>query len=101
MILIIGLGNPGASYRGHRHNVGFQVLDTLAQREGLHFTEKAIFESEVAELGQLLLAKPTTWMNNSGAAARALAKQWHAPLACQSARCKRARCTQSHHLGAC
>ena len=81
MILIIGLGNPGASYRGHRHNIGFQVLDTLAQQEGLHFTEKAIFESMVAEFGALLLAKPTTWMNNSGAAARALAKQWQAPLA--------------------
>lgn len=76
MIIVIGLGNPGSAYAGHRHNIGFTVLDELARREGLHFEEKKIFHADIAQFGQLLLVKPKTFMNESGLAARALIKHY-------------------------
>lgn len=81
MIIIIGLGNPGAKHSKQRHNVGFQILDSLAEKESLHFVEKNIFESFVVQYGDLLLAKPTTWMNDSGKSARLLQKQFQVPVA--------------------
>ncbi len=80
MKIIIGLGNPGKKYCMHRHNIGFQTLDVYADTHALHFAEKAIFNAEVAIDGELSLAKPTTWMNDSGTAAKALTKQFDAPL---------------------
>lgn len=69
MKLIVGLGNPGPQYRDSRHNVGFRVLDEVAQRLGAGFrTEK--FGGLVAEVRQeharVLLLKPMTYMNRSG-----------------------------------
>jgi PTH1 family peptidyl-tRNA hydrolase len=70
--LIVGLGNPGPKYRGTRHNVGFDVLDALAGRHHLAF-ESAPAEALIArwrrpEACDVLLAKPLTYMNNSGVA---------------------------------
>jgi PTH1 family peptidyl-tRNA hydrolase len=70
--LIVGLGNPGPKYRGTRHNVGFDVLDALAGRHHLAF-ESAPAEALIArwrrpEACDALLAKPLTYMNNSGVA---------------------------------
>jgi PTH1 family peptidyl-tRNA hydrolase len=69
--LIVGLGNPGPKYRGTRHNIGFAVVDLLAQRSGLTF-EGGPAEAVIARARQLgagtLLAKPLTFMNLSGAA---------------------------------
>lgn len=66
--LIAGLGNPGLSYAGNRHNVGFMVLDELARRAGSHFTTK--FKSDFARTRiadkDIILLKPTTYMNRSG-----------------------------------
>ncbi len=77
MNIIIGLGNPGTKYEHHRHNIGFQVLDAIAQQEGLHFNERKLFEADAASSGeQVLLIKPHTFMNDSGVAARQLAKQY-------------------------
>jgi len=67
---IIGLGNPGSKYHGTRHNVGFAVLDELARRAGVNF-ESAPVEALAARWRRsdgegVLLAKPMTFMNDSG-----------------------------------
>lgn len=81
MNIIIGLGNPGHKFAGHRHNVGFMALDAIAAKEGLHFVEKDLFHAHLAQNGaDQLLAKPDTFMNDSGKAARMLAKQYDAGI---------------------
>ena len=69
MKLIAGLGNPGAKYRGTRHNVGFEVLDRLATRASIDF-ESAPAEALMARWRSngTLLVKPLTYMNHSGQA---------------------------------
>jgi PTH1 family peptidyl-tRNA hydrolase len=67
--LVVGLGNPGPSYAGNRHNVGFMVLDLLGQRAGARFKAHKgradVVEGRLA--GQrAVLAKPKTYMNLSG-----------------------------------
>ena len=66
MKLIIGLGNPGKEYDGTRHNVGFLVVDELA-KEGTWKREKSL-RSEICKMDDSIYVKPTTFMNNSGAA---------------------------------
>lgn len=70
MLLFVGLGNPGPSYRYNRHNAGFLALDLIARREGLSFRTKPSYE--LAETGQgqdrTFLLKPLTFMNASGSA---------------------------------
>lgn len=77
MFLIPGLGNPGTRYAGNRHNVGFQVLDLLAARHNLRF-DRSEHRAVVAHgriAGQrVLLAKPQTYMNESGRAVGPLAR---------------------------
>ena len=73
-MIILGLGNPGASYEHTRHNVGFMVLDSAAGEHA--FVEKKIFSARVAPVGDMIFAKPTTFMNESGKAAKALTKQF-------------------------
>lgn len=80
MIIIIGLGNPGRAYNQNRHNIGFQTLDAYAEKNGLHFTEKAIFDAMVTNDEPLILVKPTTWMNNSGISVRSISKQFNDAL---------------------
>jgi PTH1 family peptidyl-tRNA hydrolase len=71
MKVIVGLGNPGGSYARSRHNVGFRVVDQLAERHRLRFSRRE-FKSQVAEgkIGdeRVLLMKPQTYMNLSGEA---------------------------------
>ncbi|MDI6725654.1 MAG: aminoacyl-tRNA hydrolase [Smithellaceae bacterium] len=71
MKLIVGLGNPGARYRFSRHNFGFLVLDYLADRHNLP-VKKASFNALLGDgrIGdtRIILAKPQTYMNLSGAA---------------------------------
>lgn len=71
LVMIVGLGNPGPRYARHRHNVGFQCIDLLAQRHRLTF-DRVQFRAALA-FGELvgrrvLLAKPQTFMNLSGQA---------------------------------
>ncbi|SMF46374.1 peptidyl-tRNA hydrolase [Tistlia consotensis] len=71
MLLLVGLGNPGPSYAGNRHNIGFIALDAIARRHGFGPWRRR-FQGEVAE-GQLagekvLALKPLTYMNESGRA---------------------------------
>lgn len=75
MVIIVGLGNPGKEYEHTRHNVGFDVIDLLAETYGIHVTEKkhkALIGKGVLEGRKVVLAKPQTYMNLSGESVRAL-----------------------------
>jgi PTH1 family peptidyl-tRNA hydrolase len=71
MKVIVGLGNPGGSYARSRHNVGFWVVDRLAEHHRLRFSRRE-YRSQVAEgrVGEerVMLMKPQTYMNLSGEA---------------------------------
>lgn len=68
--LIVGLGNIGAEYKGTRHNIGFMVLDSLAEGSGTVFSSDRLGSTaEITYRGShLLLLKPSTYMNLSGKA---------------------------------
>lgn len=74
---IIGLGNPGQSYYHHRHSIGFRVLDALAEYFSASWRSRDNMEiAEVTVNGhKVLLIKPQTYMNNSGAVIPWLTKQ--------------------------
>jgi PTH1 family peptidyl-tRNA hydrolase len=83
--VIIGLGNPGSQYERTRHNVGWLVLDQLAERAGLTGRQKAR-DAAVSVRGRyqgtdLVLVKPTTYMNLSGVAVRKILARERVPLA--------------------
>ncbi|MCI0864162.1 MAG: aminoacyl-tRNA hydrolase, partial [Chloroflexi bacterium] len=69
MLLLVGLGNPGARYSSTRHNVGFRFIDLMAKKAEIRLNERRA----MAVLGRgriaghdVVLAKPRTFMNNSG-----------------------------------
>lgn len=64
--LIVGLGNPGETYRDTRHNIGFMVLDEIARRLGAAFREEKRWAGMVAKFAGGYLLKPLTFMNDSG-----------------------------------
>ena len=69
MLLIVGLGNPGARYTSTRHNVGFRFIDLLAKRADIRLSErraKAVLGRGQFAGQEVVLAKPRTFMNNSG-----------------------------------
>ena len=73
--LIVGLGNPGAEYTNTRHNIGFQILDQFCDQDLLKsFKLVKKFQAETCEgtFGEqkVILAKPQTFMNNSGIAVK-------------------------------
>ena len=75
--LVVGLGNPGTEYRGHRHNVGFQVVDRLAGAVGMalgHSKFQSRFGQGDVGKTRLLLLEPETFMNASGEAVSAAAR---------------------------
>jgi PTH1 family peptidyl-tRNA hydrolase len=81
MKLIVGLGNPGREYRDTRHNVGFVVADEIVRRHNLTFAmaPSQIPDAMIAKkfgADGLLVAKPLTFMNNSGEAVAALARYY-------------------------
>jgi PTH1 family peptidyl-tRNA hydrolase len=81
--LVVGLGNPGPGYAGNRHNVGFMVVDELARRAGGRFTShKAgtdVLETRLAGR-RVVLARPRSFMNVSGAAVAETARFFKIPL---------------------
>lgn len=75
MVIIVGLGNPGREYENTRHNVGFCVIDMLAETYRISVTEKkhkALIGKGMIEGEKVVLAKPQTYMNVSGESVRAL-----------------------------
>jgi peptidyl-tRNA hydrolase, PTH1 family len=87
MKVICGLGNPGDRYRFTRHNVGFRVVDLLADRwgqtgEGRLRDGAALLEVRLPEpIGRVLLVKPMRYMNRSGAPLRAALRQTDVEMA--------------------
>jgi PTH1 family peptidyl-tRNA hydrolase len=81
--LVVGLGNPGPGYAGNRHNAGFLVVDLLAQRMGARFkSHKAradVIEGRLAG-ERVVLAKPRSFMNDSGGPVSALRDFFKTPL---------------------
>lgn len=81
--LIVGLGNPGPTYEGTRHNVGYQVVEQLARRHGFPRAKRG-FEGRCAEgaIGgrSVLLLQPTTFMNDSGRSVAAALRALKLPL---------------------
>jgi PTH1 family peptidyl-tRNA hydrolase len=84
---IVGLGNPGAQYKGTRHNIGFAIVDELARRASVGF-ESAPADALIARLrrtaGQaddVLLIKPLTFMNLSGQAVGELVRYFKIDIA--------------------
>lgn len=83
--LVVGLGNPGPEYLANRHNIGFLVLDVLAERTGSSFKGHKV-RAEVAEarLGgpggpPVVLARPRSYMNESGGPVSGLLKYYDIP----------------------
>ena len=77
MYLIVGLGNPGKKYEKTRHNIGFLVLDEFQKEHGFpEFTllkkHTSLISKDILNETEALLAKPQTFMNNSGKAVRSL-----------------------------
>lgn len=76
MKLIVGLGNPGAKYQKTRHNVGFRLVNQLADEFGLDWHDNKTLHAEVASIkGDLMLMKPQTFMNNAGSAVKAVIRK--------------------------
>ena len=80
--LVVGLGNPGPEYAGHRHNVGYMVTDVLAERMGSRFKSHKSGRADVVEgrLGspgapgpRVVLVRPRSFMNTSGGPVSAVA----------------------------
>jgi PTH1 family peptidyl-tRNA hydrolase len=77
--LIVGLGNPGREYENSRHNIGFMVINRLADRYGIKtrkYQSRAMTGSGNVSGKRIILAKPQTYMNNSGAAVRELSRYY-------------------------
>ncbi len=70
--LIVGLGNPGETYCDTRHNIGFMVLEEIAQRLGAAFREEKRWSGLVAKFSGGHLLKPLTFMNDSGRSVQAI-----------------------------
>jgi PTH1 family peptidyl-tRNA hydrolase len=81
--LIVGLGNPGREYQGNRHNIGFMVLDKLAERLETSFRKvkmNALMTAVRHGDERLILIKPQTYMNLSGNAVRSYLRFYKLPL---------------------
>ncbi len=83
MKLIVGLGNPGPRYEKTRHNIGFEVIDELASRNGVKLSD-AKFSGLFANINKngekAILLKPLTYMNLSGESIRPLADYYKIPV---------------------
>jgi PTH1 family peptidyl-tRNA hydrolase len=78
MKLIVGLGNPGRNYVNNRHNVGFKCVDLFAREHAISLTQRrALSKLGTGEVSgtKIVLAKPLTFMNSSGAAVSALVRR--------------------------
>ena len=79
MKLIVGLGNPGQEYENTRHNLGFLVIDNLAQKLKVELNRKK-FNGLYYQTSEYILLKPQTYMNNSGECIAAFLNYFRIPL---------------------
>ena len=84
-LLIVGLGNPDAKYTKTRHNIGFMVIDHYANTQNAPaFSADAKLQAQITTASKgsskLILAKPSTYMNNSGQSVQAIAHFYKIPL---------------------
>ena len=84
MKLIVGLGNPGIRYEQTKHNIGFRVIDALYKKWSRSTSHTSICKSLVMQMtwhdAPIILAKPMTYMNNSGTAVAALIRKFEISL---------------------
>ena len=83
MFIIAGLGNPDKQYEGTRHNVGFDVIDRIAEKYNISVDTKkhrALIGKGVIEGQKVILAKPQTYMNNSGESVAAVMQFFKIPV---------------------
>ena len=82
--LIVGLGNPGHSYKLTRHNAGFDVVQAFADKYGLHFKLVSAFVAELAQgminQAKVLILRPHTFMNESGIAVAKCVNYYKVPF---------------------
>lgn len=82
--LIVGLGNPGKTYKNTRHNIGFEAVEKLARKNGLEFKKQLKFKGSIAEgkIGgsPVILLLPLTFMNLSGEAVALVAHYFQIDL---------------------
>ena len=85
LTVVVGLGNPGPTYAGNRHNLGFQILDLLAEQQRERFKSGARGRADLVETrlaGQrVVLAKPRSYMNESGGPVSAVLAFYKVPPA--------------------
>ncbi|XP_051115843.1 peptidyl-tRNA hydrolase, mitochondrial-like isoform X2 [Andrographis paniculata] len=74
--LLVGLGNPGILFSGTRHNVGFELLDFIAEKEGIAMRSVCYKSS----FGEVMLAEPQTFMNAGGESVGAIVSHYKIPL---------------------
>lgn len=81
MKLVVGLGNPGKKYELTRHNLGFMVVDELVagSKYQVLWEENIKLKSQVVKTDDLIFAKPSTYMNNSGLAVKLLTTYYKIP----------------------
>jgi peptidyl-tRNA hydrolase, PTH1 family len=81
MKLLIGLGNPGDKYQATRHNIGFEALDHLRHKLQLpEFKEDSKLKGQVSKNQEIILYKPSTFMNNSGMGVSKVLNYYKIPL---------------------
>lgn len=83
MYIVVGLGNPGRTYEGTRHNIGFEVIDYLARQHQIKVNKikhKALLGEMTIGGEKVLLVKPQTYMNLSGETVQSLMHYYKVPL---------------------
>src|SRR5204862_397488 len=81
MTIIVGLGNPGEKFKSTRHNAGFMAVDFFAKEKNFpdfEFSKK--YNALISQKGDTLLAKPQTFMNESGKTVKAIMKNAANPI---------------------
>lgn len=72
MKLVVGLGNPGKKYSKTKHNIGFISIDNYSKNNNLKLKKEQKFNGKALKIGDLVLLKPHTFMNNSGLSVKAV-----------------------------
>ena len=83
MFVVVGLGNPGKTYNGTRHNVGFHTIDILAERNNINLNKikfKSVYGEGNINGQKVMLVKPQTYMNNSGQSVRDIVNFFKLPM---------------------